>query len=182
MKKGMFASSQLVIGIIGLVIGILFICIPETIINYAFICLGIILILQAIPYLILSAASGLHDQLSVVSFGVSILNIILGIVLISSSNMVVSIIAGIVLIALPVYRLIVAQNKSEQLKNDLFRIILGIALIIIGPGKAFSLILQILGGLICIFCIYLIIISSVNVMRNKRTEKKEKEDSEVIDV
>lgn len=182
MKKGIFTSSQLAIGIIGLIVGILFICIPNSIINYAFICLGIILILQAIPYLLLSATNGLHDQLSIVSFGISILNIVLGIILITSSNMVVSIIAGVVLIALPIYRIIVSNNKIEQLKNDLFRLILGLVMIVLGPGKAFSIILQIIGGILCAFCLYLIIRSCILMAKEKKVEKKQKEDSEVIDV
>lgn len=132
-KKNTFISSM-IIAAIGLTIGIVLTVCGNTIASTIFIILGIFVIINSIPTFISSLAA-LPDKNALVVFVMSAVSLIMGFVMIFFRNEVFTIIVGIYLLLLPIYRIITASDKKAQFTADAPSIILGLVLILVGPGK-----------------------------------------------
>lgn len=132
-KKNSFISS-LIIASIGLVIGIIIAILGPKLLDLAFIILGLFVIIDHLPAFISSLAN-IKDKQALVVFVLSAISIAAGFVMMFWHEGIFMILVGIYLLALPIYRIIIAPDKKLQLSADLGSLILGLVLILVGPGS-----------------------------------------------
>ncbi len=157
MKKNLLVS-RIVVMVIGILVGVLLLALglilkPETvatIINVGLIIYGILIIIGNIPGLV-SGIANIHETSGVFDLVASILGIALGIALIFYQGALLVTLVAIYLIIFPLIRVLMAQNKGDQFKRELSRIILGLVLLIFVPslvGAAFTVVhwLLVIGG------------------------------------
>lgn len=151
MEKG------IVKGIIGIIAGALLLSInAQGVLSVMMLLIGLLIAftniikLMSIKYLAGSAKS-------IVAF-TSVLGIALGILLIIFRNTALTVLIGVYLVALPLIDVLRSKYKSEQLRAGIPSVIAGVALILIGPGRAISLVLSVAGvALIIASIIYMIV-------------------------
>lgn len=150
MKKSSLVST-LIFGILGIVIGVLFATLTDIILTVLFIVCGVLTLIAGISQLV-SAIIGLADKQRSAIFDLvmSIITIAVGAMLIFSKNDVMMLIVGIYLIVFPLVRTLLAKEKLEALKSELLSIIIGIALVIIGPSAAIHTVAAIVGIIIAV--------------------------------
>ena len=81
----------------------------------------------------------------------SAIGIVLGVLLAVMRNSVLTILIGVYMIVLPIVDVIMSKYKTEQLKAGLPKILFGVVLVAIGPGKALEIISDIGGLLLVVF-------------------------------
>lgn len=146
-------TGILVTGIIGILIGLFMFIIPvNTLLKILFVVFGIMMLISGIPSLIHSL-SNKNEAGSTLDTVISLISVILGVILIFWHNSVVMIVCGIYLLALPVIRIFMSDNKKLQLRRELPRMILGVVMIIAGPGTIIDLLLKISGGVIILLAV-----------------------------
>ncbi len=149
MKKNLLVA-RIAVMVIGILVGILLLVLagvlkPETvakIIEIGLIIYGIIIIIGNIPGLV-SGIANIHQPAGVFDLVASILGIGLGIAMIFYQGTLLVALVAIYLIIFPLIRVLLAQNKGEQFKRELVRIILGVVLLVFVPslvGAAFTVV------------------------------------------
>lgn len=145
-------KRSLVMAIIQIVIGVLLFFLPiENAIDVFMIIFGVYLIIISIPRLIFFAND--KTQMGRYTFYAALLYLIVGILLLFFSGIVISIIVAILLIAGPIARLIVSDNKKQVLKEELFTIAVGIFVLVFGIGSAVKVIRIVAGVIVILFAI-----------------------------
>ena len=157
MKKNLLVA-RIVVMIIGILAGVLLLVLGgiltpstvETIIKWGLIIYGVIIIIGNIPGLI-SGIANVNKAAGVFDLICSILGIALGIVMIFYHGSILVALVAAYLIIFPIIRVLLANQKGEQLKRELVRIILGVVLLVFVPslvGAAFTLVhlLLVIGG------------------------------------
>lgn len=174
-------TYNIIVSIIGMFIGLI-VCVidPQTLLNFIFVVLGIIIILFALPGLIHHSSYDKNEKYQIMI--TSIISIIVGAILIFYPQTVALIIAGLFLIAIPIYRIVSSKNHYETFKKELVRLIIGTVVIVFGIGSTLKVILYIVGGLIILVSLIYMIYNIVLLIKLNKLEKKEQEDNEVIDV
>lgn len=81
----------------------------------------------------------------------AVIGVILGVLLAVMRNSVLAILIGIYMIVLPIVDVIMSKYKTEQLKAGFPKILFGVVLVAIGPGKALEIISDIGGLLLVVF-------------------------------
>lgn len=120
--------------LLGLLLILLPIILPVSrLIRIAFIVLGVVTIINYIPSLLAGlkdcpSAEGKEDLI------VSIIGIAIGVVMIFYQGTLLTVLAAIFLIILPLIRILMTQNRTAAVRGELFRIILGIVLIAFLPA------------------------------------------------
>lgn len=132
-RKNSFISSM-IIAAIGLVIGIIIAILGPELLDVAFIILGLFVVIDHLPMFISSLAN-IKNKQSLVVFILSAISIAAGFIMMFWHEGIFMVLVGIYLLALPIYRIIIAPNKKLQLSADLGSLILGLVLILVGPGK-----------------------------------------------
>ena len=153
MKKSSLVST-LIFGILGIVIGVLFATLTSIILNVLFIVCGVLTLIAGIPQLV-SAITGLvnKQKAAIFDFVMSAITVAVGIMLIFMENELMMLIVGIYLILFPLIRTLIAKDKLEQLKSELLSMIIGVALVIIGPGAAIDMVASIVGIVIVVLSV-----------------------------
>ena len=157
MKKSSLVST-VVIGTIGILVGIMFAFLANVALTVICIICGILTLLSGIPQLV-GAVSGLmkKEKMAIVDLVMSIVTVIVGLMLIFSRNEIIMIVVGAYLIVFPVIRILIAKEKMAQLKSELLAIVLGVALVLIGPGAALDIIFKIAGAVVIVFSVIYIV-------------------------
>lgn len=132
-RKNSFISSM-IIAAIGLVIGIIIAILGPELLDVAFIILGLFVVIDHLPMFISSLAN-IKNKQSLVVFILSAISIAAGFIMMFWHEGIFMVLVGIYLLALPIYRIIIAPDKKLQLSADLGSLILGLVLILVGPGK-----------------------------------------------
>lgn len=132
-RKNSFISSM-IIAAIGLVIGIIIAILGPELLDVAFIILGLFVVIDHLPMFISSLAN-IKNKQALVVFILSAISIAAGFIMMFWHEGIFMVLVGIYLLALPIYRIIIAPNKKLQLSADLGSLILGLVLILVGPGK-----------------------------------------------
>ncbi|MBE6639319.1 MAG: hypothetical protein E7616_07710 [Ruminococcaceae bacterium] len=128
-------------GILGVLLGVLLLIIDfSKILSLLFIIIGVFILIANLPAFIYSLTSGQIG--GIIS---SLFPILAGIVMIFWHNSLLFYILGIYLIILPLLRILLARNKSAHFRIELPRIIIGILLLIIGPGTAVNALFDVAG-------------------------------------
>lgn len=109
-----------------------------------------------------------------------VLLFIVGTLLLVYPEGVINIIAGSLLLVIPIYKIIISNNKKEAFKDELIKIIIGIVIVVCGFGNIFNIVMTIMGFILgaigLIYLVYNIILLI------KLNSKIKKEDDSVIDV
>lgn len=132
-RKKSFISSM-IIAAIGLVIGIIIAILGPELLDVAFIILGLFVVIDHLPMFISSLAN-IKSKQALVVFILSAISIAAGFIMMFWHEGIFMVLVGIYLLALPIYRIIIAPDKKLQLSADLGSLILGLVLILVGPGK-----------------------------------------------
>ena len=164
--------------LLGLLLILLPILLPiSKLISIVFIVLGVITVINYIPSLIagirnISTPDGVGDLIS------AILGIAIGGVMIFYQGVLLTVLAAIFLIALPLLRILLAHDHMAALRSEILRIILGIVLIAFLPALvgAMDLIVKII--LIAIGSI-IILAALINGFNGYRLWKKFTEENPV---
>lgn len=168
MKKSSLVST-VVIGTIGILVGIMFAFLANVALTVICIICGILTLLSGIPQLV-GAVSGLmkKEKMAIVDLVMSIVTVIVGLMLIFSRNEIIMIVVGAYLIVFPVIRILIAKEKMAQLKSELLAIVLGVALVLIGPGAALDIIFKIAGAVVIVFSVIYIVFGILAYLKANR--------------
>ncbi len=140
MKKNLLIARVAVM-LIGIVVGVLLLVLgailsPDTvntIIRWALIIYGVIVIIGNIPGLV-SGIANIHTSAGVFDLVCSILGIVLGIAMIFYQGSILVALVGLYLIIFPLVRVLLANDKGERFKRELGRIVLGVVLLVFLPA------------------------------------------------
>ena len=149
MKKNLLVA-RIVVMVIGILVGVLLLVLGSilkpstvaTIIHWGLIIYGIIIVISNIPGLI-SGIANVNKAAGVFDLICSILGIALGAAMIFYQGSILVALVAIYLIVFPVVRVLMAEQKVEQLKREALRIALGVVLLVFVPAlldAAFTLV------------------------------------------
>ena len=157
MKKNLLVA-RIAVMVIGILAGVLLlvlgaILLPSTvatIIHWGLVIYGIIIIIGNIPGLI-SGIANVNKSAGVFDLICSILGIGLGVAMIFYQGTVLVALVAAYMIVFPLIRVLLANQKVEQLKRELVRMVLGVVLLVFLPsllGAAFEIVhlLLVIGG------------------------------------
>lgn len=167
--------------IIGFIFGIL-LCFAnaERFIKTILICIGIFVILMAIPGLLVTQY--MNEKEKNESVITSIITIIIGALLVFFPSQVIYFIVGALLIVFPIIRILSSSNKNESLKKELVKIVLGSVVLLCGFGVIFKIILIVIGVALIILSLLYFIYSIINLIKLNKNNKGNSKENDVIDV
>ena len=173
---------NIISSIFGIIVGLLLIFSEaEDFLRFVFSAISIYLFCLAIPSLVTLAYHDNKKEKNRVMV-IAIVLILIGAILLIYPTTVATIIAGVCLLGVPIYNIVIAYNKKEAFKKEWIKLALGTILILCGIGSVVKVLLLIIGvAIIVLSGIYLIINIIKLIMLNKK-DKQDLLDSEVIDV
>ena len=141
-------------GILGILLGVLLLVIDfSKILSLIFIIVGIFILIANLPSFIYSLTS-----VNIPGIITSLLPILAGILMIFWHNSVLFYILGLYLIILPIIRILMAYDKSLHLRIELPRIVIGVLLLLIGPGTVINTFFDVAGYIIIAISIILTLV------------------------
>ena len=149
MKKNLLVA-RIAVMIIGILTGVLLLALGAilkpstvaTIIHWGLIIYGVIIVIGNIPGLV-SGIANVHKAAGMFDLVCSVLGIALGVAMIFYQGTVLVALVAAYLIVFPMVRVLLAEQKLEQLKREALRMILGVVLLVFLPsllGAAFTLV------------------------------------------
>lgn len=149
MKKNLLVA-RIAVTVIGVLVGVLLLVLGSilkpstvaTIIHWGLIIYGIIIIIGNIPGLI-SGIANVNKAAGVFDLICSVLGIGLGAAMVFYQGSILVALVAIYLIVFPLVRVLLAEQKVEQLKREALRIVLGVVLLVFVPsllGAAFEIV------------------------------------------
>ncbi|MBO5525315.1 MAG: hypothetical protein J5993_01040 [Clostridia bacterium] len=139
--------KTIVITLIGVLVGIAMILIPhDKLIRYAFIILGIAIVLFTLPEFI-HQIQYFRDE-PFYEFVLTCLILALGFVLIFFQKTFMFFVIGGVMLVVPVFKILTSNAKMAMLRTQLPCLILGIVILILGPSKSVNLLFDVAGWII----------------------------------
>lgn len=149
MKKNLLVA-RIAVTVIGVLVGVLLLVLGSilkpstvaTIIHWGLIIYGIIIIIGNIPGLI-SGIANVNKAAGVFDLICSVLGIGLGAAMVFYQGSILVALVAIYLIVFPLIRVLLAEQKVEQLKREALRIVLGVVLLVFVPsllGAAFEIV------------------------------------------
>ncbi len=152
--------------IIELAMGIALCFIPiEKASNFFITLFGIYLIVVSIPRLLLY--SKITTTYGYFMLGSSICYLILGFLLIFFNETVINIIAACFLIAIPVVRILLSENKLDSLKNEALNLIVGVSMIVFGFESILMVARYILAAIVILFAIVNFVLAYLDYKKSK---------------
>lgn len=174
--------SFLVAGLIGVLMGILLLWIPvDFLISLMFIVFGVLTLLSAIPAFFVSLTNR-NDRGYLLNIILSALSVAFGIVLIFWHNDVLMILLGAYMLVFPLIRILISGQKKQQLKTELPRMILGLVMILVGPGATVSILLRIAGVVVIVLSILYTLVSLLLTLFGTKKEKAASDGRIYVDV
>lgn len=161
--------SLFIIGVLYATVGIIFLAVPaDTIIKFIFILLGVVLIVFNSLIFIDSVLNLKQDKKYYIVMTLSLIQIVMGIIVIIAKSDVLLIITGAVLLLLSGLEIISAKDKKEQFKLDITKITLGIIFIILGATDAAKYVFIAMGIISIIFgAIYLVTALIISIVKDE---------------
>jgi len=166
-----FNAGLIGVALIGLAIGLLLILLPvEWLLKAVFLIAGLATILYNLPGLVsgllhLSTRAG---QIAVLITGISIL---IGLLMIFFHSDVLMIVLGVYLLVLPTVQVVISRDRGRQFKAELPKMLLGLVLVLIGPGKALEVLFDVVGWLLTILTVaYVVWVAVDRMLRAKKAE------------
>ena len=161
--------SLFIIGVLYATVGIIFLAVPaDTIIKFIFILLGVVLIVFNSLIFIDSVLNLKQDKKYYIVMTLSLIQIVMGIIVIIAKSDVLLIITGAILLLLSGLEIISAKDKKEQFKLDITKITLGIIFIILGATDAAKYVFIAMGIISIIFgAIYLVTALIISIVKDE---------------
>lgn len=161
--------SLFIIGVLYATVGIIFLAVPaDTIIKFIFILLGVVLIVFNSLIFIDSVLNLKQDKKYYIVMTLSLIQIVMGIIVIIAKSDVILIITGAVLLLLSGLEIISAKDKKEQFKLDITKITLGIIFIILGATDAAKYVFIAMGIISIIFgAVYLVTALIISIVKDE---------------
>ena len=161
--------SLFIMGVLYAAVGIIFLAVPaDTIIKFIFILLGVILIVFNSIVFIDSALNLKQDNRYFVVMVLSLIQIIMGIIVIIAKSDILLIVTGAILLALSGLEILSAKDKKEQFKLEITKITLGIIFIILGATDAAKYVFITIGIISLIFgAVYLVTALLISVIKDE---------------
>ena len=155
-RRGFSRATLIVSGVIA-AIGLLLILIPVGfLLDLVFLIMGIATIVISLPALI-SLLPLWHTKVGKVSIVCTALVVVAGFLMLFWHSGILLIAVGIVMLAQPILAILNASDRSARLKAEAPKLILGAALILLGPAKAIDILFDVAGiALILLSILYLI--------------------------
>ena len=139
-------------GLLGIIVGIILLAVNiEGIMSVLMLVFGVITALINVMRLL--ALSEFHGKARNVSAVMAIIGIILGILLAVMRNSVLTLLIGIYMIVLPIADVLMSDYRTEQLKAVLPKLLFGIVLVAVGPGKALNIVSDALGIVVIVLSV-----------------------------
>ena len=153
----------------------------EKLLNFILVAIGLFVIFNGFLYL-LAMKYSFTDKERNNNLIFSIVCFTVGFALLVFRFLVAYIFVGCVLIALPIYKIIVNKEHFESLKKEFVKIIIGLLVIICGLSYSFKSILIVAGIVVMVLSIIYIIYNLILLVKISKLEKKEEKDNDIIDV
>lgn len=174
-------TYNIVLSLISIFIGLITCIInPEQLLNFIFVIIGVVIIVNSVLGLYNARLCDIKERNELLVFNT--ISIIVGCILIFYPQTVALIIAGIVLIAIPVYRIITNKYHYLTFKKEISKLIIGSILITFGIATTMKIFFYVVGGLIILIGTVCLVRNIILLIKLNKKEKKQREDSEVIDV
>ena len=165
LKKNLLIA-RIAVMVIGVLVGVLLLVLGAllqpstvaTIVHWGLIIYGVLIVIGNIPGLI-SGIANVNRAAGVFDLICSLLGIGLGVAMICYQGSVLVGLVAIYLIVFPLIRVLLADQKVEQLKREVLRMVLGVVLLVFVPslvGAAFQLV-----HLLLVICGWVVIGMSV---------------------
>lgn len=139
-------------GLLGIGAGILLLAIDiEGIMSVVLLLFGVMTVLINVMRLV--AVRNVSGTVRNVSAVMAIVGIVLGILLAVMRSSVLTLLIGIYMIVLPIADVLLSDYRSEQLKTVLPKLLFGIILVVVGPGKALNIVSDALGVVILVLSV-----------------------------
>lgn len=163
-KRTLFSALiQLIIGVL------LFFLKLENTIGFFTIMFGIyFIVVSAIRLLIMNGDKTIYGQYTFVS---AIVYLILGILLVVFQTTIVSIIAAIFLVILPIIRIILSNDKMEMLKREVFNLVIGVFVLLFGFAPIIVVVRYVAGTIVILFAIFNLISAILVYNKVKKSSK-----------
>ena len=159
---------QIILGIAGIILGIFFIKINgQQLFEILAFVLGALTVITNLPGLIRAIMLKPKGKFVIVQIIFSALGVVLGVLLMFFARPVVIIGIGIYMIAFPVFDIIMSPYRSEQLKAEFPKILVGIGMVIIGPGQIVDVLINIIGVILIILSVYFLFITFESGIKRK---------------
>ena len=174
--------SKIIYSVLAIIIGLLF-CFtdPNEFLRFIFAGIGLIFILLSIPgFVSFYRIEDENDRKTTLLY--SIILVVIGLSLMIYPGLIINIIAGALLIAYPIYKIVKSRDKKEAFKKQIINIALGVLLILCGIGSIVGVILYVVGGLFILLGLVGLVYYIILLIIIKRKEDKQRKESEVIDV
>lgn len=153
----------------------------EQLLNFILVSVGLFVILNGFLSLF-SMKYSLNEKERTNNLIAAIIFFAVGFTLLVFRYIVAYIFVGCVLIAFPIYRIIISDNKIETLKKEFVKIIVGILVIICGLSYTLKSILVVSGIVVMGLSLIYIIYNTILLIKINNQEKKEQEENDIIDV
>ena len=166
--------SLFIMGLFYAIVGIVFLTVPaDDIIKFIYILLGVIVIFFNALVLFDSITRIKKDKRYLIVVALSIIQIIIGILLIITESKVLLIVTGSILLVLPLLEILSAKDKKEQFKLEITKISLGVILIILGVTNLANLVFTVLGIISLVFGIIYLVMALLMSILNDEIENKD---------
>ena len=172
--------------IVYILIGLAFLCIPSNVlIDIIFTVLGIIIIgLNLVPciyYFMMGSKDNRYYPYAIMA----LVSVIIGFVFIFQHNAVLAIILGVWLVVLPIVRIVLSNDKKQELIKAIPYFIAAVLLFFIPAEAILDIVLKVFGGFLMAIGVLYIIANIVIEHKNKNgnnNNNKQTPNREIIDV
>ncbi|MBE6552867.1 MAG: hypothetical protein E7666_00835 [Ruminococcaceae bacterium] len=152
-------ASILIFACLGLLAGMLLILIPTNfLINVIFVVMGVLTILYNIP----GFAAGLvaiHTKMGIVTVLLSLISIVTGFLMIFWHADLLMIFLGAYMVIFPLVEILLSEDKSQRLKTELPKIIIGLVLLLVGPSTVMNVMFDVAGWIVIgLTALYVVVI------------------------
>ena len=168
--------------IVAIVVGILMVVIPyDVLINMLFFVIVLMIIFSNILPCLAYWSAYSNDKRYLSMAIISTVSVVIGFLFMFWHDTVISIILAIWLIIMPIIRIVLSQNKKEQLKSEIPLFIIAVFLFFVPASTIFKYVILVFGGILIIFGLASIILLLLNKNNNSNGSNKPKDDKVIID-
>ena len=174
-------TYSIIVSLLGIIVGLLF-CFtdPNDFLRFIFVGIGIFVVISGVSSLLMNKYYFENEKNT--NMILAIIQVVLGFVMIVYPHSIANIIVGVLLVALPVYKILSNNDKKETLKKEAVKLAIGLVILVCGIGSAINVILDILGIIIIAICVLYIIYNIIILIKVNKKDKQEQDDNEIIDV
>ncbi len=155
--KKYLTSNVIGFSLLGLIVGLIFLLVnADFLIKLIFVIMGIITVITSIPTVVMGLVR-LGSKDGIISLILGVISALLGFVMIFLHSSVLMILLGVFMLVMPLLEILAAPQKGVRFKAELPKMIFGLVMIIIGPGKVLNILFDVVGwGVLALTLIYVV--------------------------